>query len=366
MSTPTPSPQASPTPLAEVLSTIRSTVPPVERGPSDCAIVRLLDFRPEVGSKPGCCPGLDELDARCDFRNGRVTFIGVSEQETRTIPESIGELDELRMLWAHSNHATLTGPLPQSMAKLSKITQINVENNQLTGQLPDIFHDKRLEYLMLANNNFTGRIPLLPPIQCVLLRGPSDSNRFTCAEGDPRQHIGSCYQNLRANGIPPCTPLPSSAPSTPIVLSGPIEGDATNAAAPVSALVIVFLSVSATLLTVVAIISVIMCYQRRRENRDDWELESAVGSWASEDEQERLDHGTDVGQLLRPGDVEPVSGAEYPVTMGVQPPLPRPPSADPLGAGELRGRQCERARIEMAIPLVTKKDMMMRGPEQDE
>lgn len=73
------------------------------------------------------------------------------------IPEWIGELSELRMLLLGSG---LTGEIPRSITRLTKLTTLDLQGNVLTGTIPDdIGSLTELQYLSLGENGLSGPIP---------------------------------------------------------------------------------------------------------------------------------------------------------------------------------------------------------------
>ncbi len=97
-----------------------------------------------------------------------------------TIPESIGDLTELRTLVLtnidykasfynysppvfsiiYDSTTGLTGAIPSSFANLTKLTQLDLSFNHLTGEIPnEISNFNSLTNLSLESNNFTGTIP---------------------------------------------------------------------------------------------------------------------------------------------------------------------------------------------------------------
>ena len=90
---------------------------------------------------------------------GRVTVLDLEGVNlTGSIPESFGNLTELRRLYLDENG--LTGPLPAGFGKLSKLQYASLVDNKLTGPLPaELGNLANLEKLYLRNNLLTGRLP---------------------------------------------------------------------------------------------------------------------------------------------------------------------------------------------------------------
>lgn len=121
------------------------------------------------------------------FEDGHVTGFNAAMIIPRpygNISEGISELSELRVLTI-SSCEEVTGTLPESLAKLTKLERFTLQDTKLTGPLPDIFGEMKnlkevkinmnwnlggplpeslgtgseLEILNLRNNAFTGSIP---------------------------------------------------------------------------------------------------------------------------------------------------------------------------------------------------------------
>jgi Leucine-rich repeat (LRR) protein len=69
---------------------------------------------------------------------------------------SLGLLHRLQILSLQNN--TLQGRIP-ALANCSKLTELLLGNNKLTGQIP-VDLPQRLENLDLTSNNLTGTIPV--------------------------------------------------------------------------------------------------------------------------------------------------------------------------------------------------------------
>ena len=72
--------------------------------------------------------------------------------------EGLSYLRKLRYLSLGNNH--FTGPIPKSIKHLNELELLCVGCNSLSGELPAAIHSlSNLRYLYLHNNNFTGEIP---------------------------------------------------------------------------------------------------------------------------------------------------------------------------------------------------------------
>ncbi|MBA7556284.1 hypothetical protein ES705_48984 [subsurface metagenome] len=103
-------------------------------------------------------PNLKEL-VSIDNRYLQIEFGNCNSLQKLTIvdkigflPESIGRLSNLTDLWLSSNRLTT---LPESIGKLSNLTNMNLFNNKLTTLPNSIKNLKKLRYLDLRSNNLT-------------------------------------------------------------------------------------------------------------------------------------------------------------------------------------------------------------------
>jgi len=151
-------------------------------------------------------------DGRLRFLVAGYYFSGV-ETPIHTLPESIGNLDDLRKLYLEENNITI---LPDSFSNLTALVQLYISFNQLTelpenfgnldnlyildlgynsiNNLPDSFLDlSSLTYLWLFNNELSS----LPENFCSLDLNWSDDDYF----GYPYFAIGG---NMLCEDVPDC------------------------------------------------------------------------------------------------------------------------------------------------------------------
>ena len=90
---------------------------------------------------------------------GRVKWLDLGDYHLKgSIPESFGNLSELRHLYLPNNE--LTGALPESFGNLSKLEYATLSGNKLTGPLPaGLGNLANLETLRLQTNLLTGQLP---------------------------------------------------------------------------------------------------------------------------------------------------------------------------------------------------------------
>ena len=113
--------------------------------------------------------------------NGRVTYLGLWDNNLRgTLPAALGNLDQLTDLYLQDNHLTgsipdlgrlskleilrmwnnqLTGEIPASLSNLTKLRTLELWDNQLTGPIPDLSRLTELTFLDLHSNQLSGNIP---------------------------------------------------------------------------------------------------------------------------------------------------------------------------------------------------------------
>ena len=79
-------------------------------------------------------------------------------QLTGTIPKSLGNLVQLEYVDLRSNQ--FIGSLPESLGNLTRVTYLSFFSNQLNGTIPESLGKmKQLQYLFLFGNQLTGSIP---------------------------------------------------------------------------------------------------------------------------------------------------------------------------------------------------------------
>ena len=90
--------------------------------------------------------------------DGRVTYLALWDNNLRgTLPAELGNLDQLTELPLQDNY--LTGSIPD-LGRLTNLTLLRMGNNQLTGKIPaSLSNLTKLRYLELWENQLTGPIP---------------------------------------------------------------------------------------------------------------------------------------------------------------------------------------------------------------
>lgn len=91
--------------------------------------------------------------------SGSVNWLNLcSNNLTGVIPESIGKLINLRILYLVDNH--LSGCIPDNIGNLTKLEELSLQTNKLTGSIPEsIGNLNNLTFLNLSLNQLTGSIP---------------------------------------------------------------------------------------------------------------------------------------------------------------------------------------------------------------
>jgi len=109
----------------------------------------------ELGTQHWWNGRLTELNCNYDLVNEfTLSDLGLSGE----IPQDIGTLDSLEILWLEDNQ--LTGPIPTEIGNLSKLKYLIMHHNSLSGSIPsEIGNLSNLEILKLDNNQLTGYLP---------------------------------------------------------------------------------------------------------------------------------------------------------------------------------------------------------------
>ena len=107
------------------------------------------------------------------------------------IPEELGQLRNLELLFLAQNH--LNGTIPASIGELVLLELLNLKNNQLSGEIPvSLSKLERLEFLDLSNNQLEGAIQeeLLRLLGMKLHSIGFQNNNFT---GNVTLDLGTLY-----------------------------------------------------------------------------------------------------------------------------------------------------------------------------
>ncbi|KAL2914156.1 hypothetical protein HK105_206414 [Polyrhizophydium stewartii] len=120
---------------------------------ADCAVVATVF--PSLNVTGSCCNS--SLPITCD--GGRVTRLDLgSNALTGALPSSIGRLTKLTYLEVSSN--SLSGPLPESLGSLASLTELSLDRNAFSGPIPESFGKlTKLIKLSMYNNRLSGNLP---------------------------------------------------------------------------------------------------------------------------------------------------------------------------------------------------------------
>lgn len=93
--------------------------------------------------------------------NGCVFELELQQNNLRgELPESIGELCQLKELSLYENGEFLTGQIPTTIGNLCNLEQLNLNGNNFTGTVPvEITNCTQLRKLYLSDNSFSGFFP---------------------------------------------------------------------------------------------------------------------------------------------------------------------------------------------------------------
>ncbi|CEM14970.1 unnamed protein product [Vitrella brassicaformis CCMP3155] len=98
------------------------------------------------------------------WRNLRV-FYAEENQLSGMLPWALGFATELRHLSLQRQF--LTGPIPASFSNLSELRAVWLNDNMLTGELPDLSKWTKVENMDIANNQLSGSLDPLTKLQAV-------------------------------------------------------------------------------------------------------------------------------------------------------------------------------------------------------
>ncbi|XP_010943595.1 polygalacturonase inhibitor 1-like [Elaeis guineensis] len=144
---------------------LSTTLSPVSSAGCDEGDMKaLLNIKESLGNPADLSSWLPNTDC-CNWssigcsENGRVYIfylyaLNVSSQ----IPSAIGELSALESLTLDTMPG-LTGPIPPSFAKLSRLFLLQISDTSISGPVPTFLFRTNLSALTLSNNKLSGPIP---------------------------------------------------------------------------------------------------------------------------------------------------------------------------------------------------------------
>ncbi|KDP31632.1 hypothetical protein JCGZ_14857 [Jatropha curcas] len=140
----------------------------------NCSNLRLLNL--SVNHMVGVLPDLSSLkkfeilDLALNYFSGRfptwvgnltgltILSIGQNEYDECQIPESIGNLKNLTLLFLADCH--LSGEIPESISQLTNLETFDMSRNKISGEFPkSISKLQKLSKIEFFHNNLTGEIP---------------------------------------------------------------------------------------------------------------------------------------------------------------------------------------------------------------
>ncbi|KAL9270474.1 Polygalacturonase inhibitor-like protein [Drosera capensis] len=109
-------------------------------------------------STTDCCT--DWYQVQCDPTTNRIISLTIFDGELHgQIPPIVGELPFLQVL-EFRDLTSISGPIPSTISKLTKLQQLRLAFLNLTGAIPPIFDNlKELNFIELSSNALTGSIP---------------------------------------------------------------------------------------------------------------------------------------------------------------------------------------------------------------
>ncbi|WOL12363.1 polygalacturonase inhibitor 1-like [Canna indica] len=128
----------------------------------------LLKIKAALGNPPqlsswipatNCCASWDNL--YCDTDTGRVYNVYIYSADVSpgaALPAAFGDLSALESL-SLQDMPGLTGPIPPSFAKLSRLYLLSISNTSVSGAIPGFLTTTNLSALVLPNNKLSGPIP---------------------------------------------------------------------------------------------------------------------------------------------------------------------------------------------------------------
>uniref|UniRef100_A0ACD5ZSI9 Uncharacterized protein n=1 Tax=Avena sativa TaxID=4498 RepID=A0ACD5ZSI9_AVESA len=126
----------------------------------------------------------------------KITAVNLIEFDVSTnqlngeIPQDIGNLKNLKLLFLYTNQ--LTGTIPASIATLPKLWDIRIFENKLSGELPqDLGKHSPLGNLEVCNNNLSGSLPESLCANGILFDIVVFNNNFS---GELPKNLGDCVK----------------------------------------------------------------------------------------------------------------------------------------------------------------------------
>lgn len=83
--------------------------------------------------------------------------LGGNDFDQSALPEFVFDFADLQVLRLHAGN--FTGPVPATVSGLVNLRQLWLQDNALTGAVPDLSAASQLTVLRLTDNEFTGQVP---------------------------------------------------------------------------------------------------------------------------------------------------------------------------------------------------------------
>ncbi|MCD9644839.1 hypothetical protein HAX54_033351 [Datura stramonium] len=110
--------------------------------------------------KTDCCTDWAEVTLSCDENTNRVTDLNLFKiDDAGYLSPAFGDLPYLQSLDIN-NVRNLSGPIPPTIAKLSKLKFLRISQTNISGPVPEFLTKlKNITYINLSYNNLVGTIP---------------------------------------------------------------------------------------------------------------------------------------------------------------------------------------------------------------
>ncbi|WP_420456867.1 choice-of-anchor D domain-containing protein [Rubrivirga sp.] len=148
------------------------------------------------------------------------------------IPDALGNLSELGLLWLYGN--ALTGPIPDVLGNLSTLALLDLSENALTGPVPASFGNlSELSHLGLGGNKLSGSIPSALGNLSALRRLILANNELSGTIPDALGNLPSLeYLSLSSNAL--SGPIPAALGDLPALREMWLTGNALTGPIPAS------------------------------------------------------------------------------------------------------------------------------------
>jgi Leucine-rich repeat (LRR) protein len=94
---------------------------------------------------------------KCNAQDQIVQLELNNNQLSGTIPSSLGQLNNLQILYLYNNQ--LSGTILSSLGQLNNLKYLHLSDNQLSETIPSSLEQLNIQYLNIDNNQLSGTIP---------------------------------------------------------------------------------------------------------------------------------------------------------------------------------------------------------------